>query len=100
LRTSVLFPSVAVPPSLFGDITRLPGTAGLTAETRGNWRRVIIEKPFGKDLESARALNSCLHEHLAEHQIYRIDHSLGKEAVQNIMVFRFAKGFIEPRNLA
>jgi glucose-6-phosphate 1-dehydrogenase len=87
---------LAVPPSLFGQITRLLGEVGLTAETPDDWRRVIIEKPFGKDAESARELNRMLHETLDEGQIYRIDHYLGKETVQNIMVFRFSNGFIEP----
>ncbi|HYN79236.1 MAG TPA: glucose-6-phosphate dehydrogenase, partial [Lamprocystis sp. (in: g-proteobacteria)] len=87
---------LAVPPRLFGDITRNLGAVGLTAETPNDWRRVIIEKPFGTDLESAIALNETLHETLTEQQIYRIDHYLGKESVQNIMVFRFANGFIEP----
>jgi glucose-6-phosphate 1-dehydrogenase len=87
---------LAVPPRLFGDITRNLGNVGLTAEGQDDWRRVIIEKPFGTDLESAIALNRTLHETLAEGQIYRIDHYLGKESVQNIMVFRFANGFIEP----
>ncbi len=87
---------LAVPPSLFGDITRHLGTVGLTAETPDDWRRVIIEKPFGQDVQSAKALNGLLHETLDEEQIYRIDHYLGKETVQNIMVFRFSNGFIEP----
>ena len=87
---------LAVPPSLFGGITRLLGEVGLTAETPDDWRRVIIEKPFGHDLESAQDLNRMLHESMDEEQIYRIDHYLGKETVQNIMVFRFSNGFIEP----
>jgi glucose-6-phosphate 1-dehydrogenase len=87
---------LAVPPRLFGDITRNLGAVDLTTETPDDWRRVIIEKPFGTDLESAIALNETLHETLTERQIYRIDHYLGKESVQNIMVFRFANGFIEP----
>jgi glucose-6-phosphate 1-dehydrogenase len=87
---------LAVPPSLFGEIARNLGAVGLTAESPDDWRRVIIEKPFGTDLESAVALNRALHETLNERQIYRIDHYLGKESVQNIMVFRFANGFIEP----
>jgi glucose-6-phosphate 1-dehydrogenase len=87
---------LAVPPSLFGGITRLLGEVGLTAESEDDWRRVIIEKPFGRDVESAKELNRILHESLDEDQIYRIDHYLGKETVQNIMVFRFANGFIEP----
>lgn len=87
---------LAVPPSLFGSITDQLSNAGLLQQTAENWRRVIIEKPFGHDLESARKLNRRLHQHLTEEQIYRIDHYLGKETVQNIMVFRFANGFIEP----
>ena len=87
---------LAVPPRLFGDITRNLGAMGLTTETPDDWRRVSIEKPFGTDLESAITLNETLHETLTERQIYRIDHYLGKESVQNIMVFRFANGFIEP----
>lgn len=87
---------LAVPPSLFGDITENLGATGLVTEIEDDWRRVIIEKPFGNDVESAIALNQALHRHLKEHQIYRIDHYLGKETVQNIMVFRFANGFIEP----
>ncbi len=87
---------LAVPPSLFGPITRYLGDVGLTRETQGDWRRVIIEKPFGRDVESAKALNDMLHETLDEDQIYRIDHYLGKETVQNMMVFRFSNGFIEP----
>ncbi len=87
---------LAVPPSLFGQITDHLGTVGLLDESAGQWRRVIIEKPFGRDLESAVVLNQALHRHMQEEQIYRIDHYLGKETVQNIMVFRFANGFIEP----
>jgi len=87
---------LATPPSFFGEITLQLGTAGLAAETAPQWRRVIIEKPFGHDLDSAKALNRALHETLAEDQIYRIDHYLGKETVQNILVFRFANGIIEP----
>lgn len=87
---------LATPPSFFGEITHQLGTAGLATETDTRWRRVIIEKPFGNDLDSAKALNRALHETLGEHQIYRIDHYLGKETVQNILVFRFANGIIEP----
>ena len=60
------------------------------------WRRVIIEKPFGRDYESARKLNQEVREVLEEKQIYRIDHYLGKETVQNILVFRFSNGIFEP----
>ncbi|MEA3276298.1 MAG: glucose-6-phosphate dehydrogenase [Pseudomonadota bacterium] len=87
---------LATPPSFFGEITGRLGSAALTSETVDTWRRVIIEKPFGNDLASAKVLNRALHETLGEGQIYRIDHYLGKETVQNIMVYRFANGFIEP----
>src|SRR5262249_28527603 len=79
-----------------GEIVGGLGRAGLAREEHGAWRRVIVEKPFGRDLESARALNQELGRVLAEHQIFRIDHYLGKETVQNIMVFRFANGLFEP----
>jgi glucose-6-phosphate 1-dehydrogenase len=72
------------------------GTAGLVTEKDGQWRRVVIEKPFGHDLASARALNAAILKTLQEHQIYRIDHFLGKETVQNIMALRFANGLFEP----
>jgi glucose-6-phosphate 1-dehydrogenase len=72
------------------------GGAGLTAEDDGCWRRVIVEKPFGHDFESARALNVQLQAELQESQIYRIDHYLGKETVQNILAFRFSNGIFEP----
>src|SRR6185295_17506020 len=72
------------------------GAAGLTAEDQDHWRRVIIEKPFGSDLESAQALNRDIQQVLKEDQIYRIDHYLGKETVQNILVFRFGNGIFEP----
>ena len=65
------------------------------APARG-WRRIIVEKPFGTDLDSARALNRLAHEHFDEDQVYRIDHYLGKETVQNLLVFRFANGMFEP----
>jgi glucose-6-phosphate 1-dehydrogenase len=87
---------LAIPPSLFGDVADHLSHNHLFDETPDDWRRVIIEKPFGRDVDSARVLNNRLHEHLKESQIYRIDHYLGKETVQNIMVFRFANGFIEP----
>jgi glucose-6-phosphate 1-dehydrogenase len=72
------------------------GTAGLLTERNGQWRHVVIEKPFGHDLNSAKALNADILKHLQEHQIYRIDHFLGKETVQNIMALRFANGLFEP----
>src|SRR4030095_16457654 len=72
------------------------GSAGLLEEKDGQWRRVIIEKPFGHDLGSAKALNVEILKHLQEHQIYRIDTFLGKEPVQNIRALRFANGLFEP----
>ena len=85
----------AVPPDLFGTVADGLGAAGLTNES-DSWRRVIVEKPFGYDLPSARALNAELRKGLRESQIYRIDHYLGKETVQNIMAFRFTNGIFEP----
>ena len=82
-------------PNFFAEVVRQLGAAGLTKE-EGNWRRVIVEKPFGRDFESARSLNTEIREVLNEPQIYRIDHYLGKETVQNILVFRFANGIFEP----
>jgi glucose-6-phosphate 1-dehydrogenase len=86
---------LATPPDLFGQVGRQLADAGLTDEKAG-WRRVIIEKPFGVDLASARALNAELSIGLQESQIYRIDHYLGKETVQNILALRFANGIFEP----
>src|SRR5207247_870060 len=83
-------------PEFFAPIVRQLGESGLTAQNQGRWRRVVIEKPFGHDLESARALNLELHREMEEEQIFRIDHYLGKETVQNILVFRFANGIFEP----
>ena len=80
----------------FCGIIQQLGRAGLTEQTEGAWRRVIVEKPFGHDLPSARALNKGILKVLSEDQIYRIDHFLGKEPVQNIMVLRFANGIFEP----
>ena len=87
---------LAVASQLFGTIVEQLGAAGLAQETDNNWRRVIIEKPFGSDLASARALNAQILKVLSERQIYRMDHFLGKETVQNIMVLRFANGIFEP----
>jgi glucose-6-phosphate 1-dehydrogenase len=87
---------LAIAPNYFAEVTRQLGAAGLVREEHGRWRRVIIEKPLGTDLESAQALNIELAKTLAESQTYRIDHYLGKETVQNILVFRFANGMFEP----
>jgi glucose-6-phosphate 1-dehydrogenase len=86
---------LATPPEEFGPIVRGLGAAALSRQDAG-WRRVVIEKPFGRDLDSARALNRELTAVLQEEQLYRIDHYLGKETVQNLMVFRFANGIFEP----
>lgn len=80
----------------FSVVVNELGKAGLVREEKDNWRRVIIEKPFGKDLDSARSLNRDIGQVLKESQIYRIDHYLGKETVQNILAFRFANGIFEP----
>lgn len=88
---------LSVIPSLFEPAVRMLKQAGLIAKPGGpHWTRVIIEKPFGKNLESARTLNRALLCHLDESQIYRIDHYLGKETVQNILSFRFANAIFEP----
>jgi glucose-6-phosphate 1-dehydrogenase len=80
----------------FCEIIKQLGQARLTVESEKTWRRVIIEKPFGHDFPSAKALNEGILKILSEDQIYRIDHFLGKEPVQNIMVLRFANGIFEP----
>jgi glucose-6-phosphate 1-dehydrogenase len=87
---------LATPPSLFGPIIERLGSAGLVDESGGAWRRVVVEKPFGQDLQSARVLNQRIRAVLLESQVYRIDHYLGKETVQNIMAFRFGNGVFEP----
>src|ERR1700724_1740812 len=87
---------LAVAPRFFSPIAKQLGEAGLTKEESGHWARVIVEKPFGHDLESAKQLNQDLKQVLTENQIYRIDHYLGKETVQNLMVFRFSNNIIEP----
>src|SRR4029077_15551256 len=87
---------LATPPSAFAPIGCRLGKTGLARERNGAWRRIIVEKPFGTDLASAQVLNRELLTVLDESQIYRIDHYLGKETVQNIMVLRFANGLFEP----
>jgi glucose-6-phosphate 1-dehydrogenase len=86
---------LATPPNGFLPISRELGRTGMLTEN-GAWRRLVVEKPFGTDLASAKALNSELLKLVDEHQIYRIDHYLGKETVQNILVLRFANGMFEP----
>jgi glucose-6-phosphate 1-dehydrogenase len=87
---------LATAPKFFAQIVEQLGRAGLAAQDNGRWRRVVIEKPFGHDLDSAKALNRDIKSVLPESQIYRIDHYLGKETVQNIMVFRFDNAIFEP----
>ncbi|PYP87652.1 MAG: glucose-6-phosphate dehydrogenase [Candidatus Angelobacter sp. Gp1-AA117] len=87
---------LATSPVFFADIVDLLGSTGLAVEKDGQWRRIVFEKPFGNDLESARHLNEQIKKTLSEHQIFRIDHYLGKETVQNILVFRFSNGIFEP----
>lgn len=87
---------LATAPQFFAEIVQKLGEQCLQTEEQGRWRRVVIEKPFGSDLESARTLNRDIGQVLTEKQIYRIDHYLGKETVQNILVFRFSNGIFEP----
>ena len=87
---------LATAPKFFAQIVQQLGVSGLSHEEPGHWRRVVIEKPFGSDLESAQVLNRQIKAVLAERQIYRIDHYLGKETVQNILVFRFDNAIFEP----
>jgi glucose-6-phosphate 1-dehydrogenase len=87
---------LAVAPEYFADITERLGKHGMTQEAEGKFIHVIIEKPFGTDLESAKKLNDEINAVLSEDQIFRIDHYLGKETVQNILVFRFGNGIFEP----
>ncbi len=87
---------LATPPDAFAPIARELGRTGMLSQQNGTWRRLVIEKPFGTDLASAKALNAELLGIIDEHQIYRIDHYLGKETVQNILVLRFANGMFEP----
>lgn len=87
---------LATPPNLFANVTQKIAKNGLGKEDGGNWRRFIYEKPFGRDIESAKQLNAALLKTIKERQIYRIDHYLGKETVQNILVFRFGNSIFEP----
>jgi glucose-6-phosphate 1-dehydrogenase len=87
---------LATSPRFFGPLIEQLGAAGLTRQTERGFRRIVIEKPFGADLPSAQALNTRILKIVDERQLYRIDHFLGKETVQNIMVLRFANGIFEP----
>ena len=89
---------LAIPPSLYQSTAQMLGKAGLSGESeKGNsWARIVVEKPFGRNLDTAIDLDRSLHEHFQEHQIFRIDHYLAKETVQNILMFRFANSIFEP----
>ena len=94
LEGDVLF-YLALPPDRFGQAASALGELGL-AEERGGFRRLVVEKPFGTDLASARTLNRALHRHWREEQIFRMDHFLGKWATENLLYTRFANRFLEP----
>ena len=87
---------LATSPAFFETVTQNLDRVGLTKQENGRWRRVVYEKPFGSDLASAKALNATIKKVLEENQIYRIDHYLGKETVQNVLAFRFGNGIFEP----
>ncbi len=89
---------LALPPSLYQPVARRIGKAGLSQEkTAGHgWSRLVVEKPFGRDLETAIQLNQGIRDYFKEHQIFRIDHYLAKETVQNVLMFRFANAIFEP----
>ncbi|GGO28933.1 glucose-6-phosphate 1-dehydrogenase [Deinococcus humi] len=93
-RKNALF-YLSTPPSLFEPISNGLGRLGLADQSEG-WRRLVIEKPFGRDLDSARRLNAAIHDTWDESQVYRIDHYLGKETVQNLMAIRFGNAIFEP----
>jgi glucose-6-phosphate 1-dehydrogenase len=97
LRRNLLF-YLAIRPSQFAEVVEHLHTQGLLARAggAGGWSRVVVEKPFGHDLASARELNAALERYLLEQQIFRIDHYLGKETVQNILMFRFSNAIFEP----
>ena len=89
---------LAIPPSLYASTARTIGEAGLSRRAEGSkgWSRIVVEKPFGRDLSTAKDLNGALRRHFEEGQIFRIDHYLAKETVQNILMFRFANAIFEP----
>lgn len=87
---------MAIPPSVFLDTAHSVRTAGLTEERNGTWARVVIEKPFGRDAESSEQLTEALGRIFSERQTYRIDHYLGKEVIQNLLILRFGNRIFEP----
>jgi glucose-6-phosphate 1-dehydrogenase len=94
-QASNLLYYLATPPAFFATIAERLGAAGMASENTG-WRRLVVEKPFGSDLPSAQTLSRTIHQAFGEHQVYRIDHYLGKETAQNILFFRFANTIFEP----
>ena len=89
---------LSLPPFLYETVSQLSGKAGLGEEkgSDNGWSRIVVEKPFGRDLDTATDLDRVIHEHFKEHQIFRIDHYLAKETVQNVLMFRFANSIFEP----
>ncbi len=89
---------LAIPPSLYGTVSQMIGKMGLSVEKENaqGWSRIVVEKPFGRDLKTAMELDKALQEHWQEHQIFRIDHYLAKETVQNVLMLRFANSIFEP----
>jgi glucose-6-phosphate 1-dehydrogenase len=87
---------LALPPSLYKSVARAIGESGLNREQGGSWTRLVVEKPFGRDLKTAVDLDRKLHRYFKEHQVFRIDHYLAKETVQNVLMFRFANAIFEP----
>ena len=87
---------LALPPSLYEPVAQMIGEAGLNREQNGSWARLVVEKPFGRDLKTAKDLDRSLHRYFSEHQVFRIDHYLAKETVQNVLMFRFANAIFEP----
>jgi len=89
---------IALPPALYHSAAEMIGRAGLSAKMghHNGWSRIVVEKPFGTDLQTAQELDRRLHEHFNENQIFRIDHYLAKETVQNVLMFRFANSLFEP----
>jgi len=86
---------LAIPPSLYKTVTHMIGHSGMSKET-GGWSRIVVEKPFGSDLQTAVDLDRSIHEYFEERRIFRIDHYLAKETVQNILMFRYANSIFEP----
>jgi glucose-6-phosphate 1-dehydrogenase len=88
---------LAIPPTLYESVSGMLGASGLAGrKVKAPWTRIVVEKPFGRDLASSRVLDVAMHEHFDEEQIFRIDHYLAKQTVQNVLLFRFANAMFEP----